>query len=237
MTEMNVSENLWNEDELLEHLEQMQDQIEKLQTEKEEIINYRREAETWHMEQEQKLSSEISALQLTLQQAQNKLQEQSAQIVKLNSADLILKENEQLKQEVKGARATIIHYENAYQKRVQNLEKKEADIAAEKRRVRKMKEDESELIKEKAEEIANSKILTVKRKCEDAKTKMKYRHEEDTKNLRKWLLFLFAYAVSMTMLVVGLYASEVLNKTSEQLILVTVIIHGIYLYLRVQRDA
>ena len=236
MTEMNVSENLWSEDELLEQLEQMQDQIEKLQTEKEEIIKYRREAETWHTEQEQKLSSEISALQLTLQQAQNKLQEQSAQIVKLNSADLILKENEQLKQEVKGARATIIHYENAYQKRVQNLEKKEADIAAEKRRVRKMKEDESELIKEKAEEIANSKILTVKRKCEDAKTKMKYRHEEDTKNLRKWLLFLFAYAVSMTMLVVGLYASEVLNKTSEQLILVTVIIHGIYLYLRVRRD-
>ena len=237
MTEMNVSENLWSEDELLEQLEQMQDQIEKLQAEKEEIIKYRREAETWHTEQEQKLSSEISALQLTLQQAQSKLQEQSAQIVKLNSADLILKENEQLKQEVKGARATIIHYENAYQKRVQNLEKKEADIAAEKRRVRKMKEDESELIKEKAEEIANSKILTVKRKCEDAKTKMKYRHEEDTKNLRKWLLFLFAYAVSMTMLVVGLYASEVLNKTSEQLILVTVIIHGIYLYLRVQRDA
>ena len=237
MTEMNVSENLWNEDELLEHLEQMQDQIEKLQTEKEEIINYRREAETWHMEQEQKLSSEISALQLTLQQAQSKLQEQSAQIVKLNSADLILKENEQLKQEVKGARATIIHYENAYQKRVQNLEKKEADIAAEKRRVRKMKEDESELIKEKAEEIANPKILNVKRKCEDAKTKMKNRHEEDTRNLKKWLLFLFAYAVSMTMLVVGLYASEVLNKTSEQLILVTVIIHGIYLYLRVQRDA
>ena len=237
MTEMNVSENLWNEDELLEHLEQMQDQIEKLQTEKEEIINYRREAETWHMEQEQKLSSEISALQLTLQQAQSKLQEQSAQIVKLNSADLILKENEQLKQEVKGARATIIHYENAYQKRVQNLEKKEADIAAEKRRVRKMREDESELIKEKAEEIANPRILTVKRKCEDAKTKMKHRHEEDTRNLKKWLLFLFAYAVSMTMLVVSLYASEVLNKTSEQLILVTVIIHGIYLYLRVQRDA
>ena len=236
MTEMNVSENLWSEDELLEQLEQMQDQIEKLQTEKEEIINYRREAETWHMEQEQKLSSEISALQLTLQQAQSKLQEQSAQIVKLNSADLILKENEQLKQEVKGARATIIHYENAYQKRVQNLEKKEADIAAEKRRVRKMLEDESELIKEKAEEIANPKILTVKRKYEDAKTKMKHRHEEDTRNLKKWLLFLFAYAVSMTMLVVGLYASEVLNKTSEQLILVTVIIHGIYLYLRSQRD-
>ena len=41
----------------------------------------------------------------------------------------------------------------------------------------------------------------------------------------------------MTMLVVGLYASEVLNKTSEQLILVTVIIHGIYLYLRGQKDA
>ena len=65
---------------------------------------------------------------------------------------------------------------------------------------------------------------------------MKHRHEEDTRNLKKWLLFLFAYAVSMTMLVVGLYASEVLNKTSEQLILVTVIIHGIYLYLRSQRD-
>ena len=67
---------------------------------------------------------------------------------------------------------------------MQNLEKKEADIAAEKRRVRKMREDESELIKEKAEEIANPKILNVKRKCEDAKTKMKYRHKEDTRNLK-----------------------------------------------------
>ena len=89
---------------------------------------------------------------------------------------------------------------------------------------------------ELAEEIANPKILTVKRKCEDTITKMKHRHEEDTSNLKKWLLLLFAYAVSMTMLVVGLYASEVLNKTSEQLILVTIIIHGIYLYLRAQRD-
>ena len=236
MTEMNVSENLWSEDELLEQMEEMQDHIERLQRDNMDFLNNLQKAEKRNTEMEQKHLSEISALQSTLQQAQSKLQEQSAQIVRLNSADLILKENEQLKQEVKGARATIIHYENAFQKRMQNLEKKEADIAAEKRRVRKMKEDESELINEKAEEIANPKILTVKRKCEDAKAKMKHRHEEDTRNLKKWLLFLFAYAVSMTMLVVGLYVSEVLNKTSEQLILVTVIIHGIYLYLRVQRD-
>ena len=236
MTEMNVSENLWSEDELLEQMEEMQDHIERLQRDNMDFLNNLQKAEKRNTEMEQKHLSEISALQSTLQQAQSKLQEQSAQIVRLNSADLILKENEQLKQEVKGARATIIHYENAYQKRVLNLEKKEADIAAEKRRVKKMKEDESELIKEKAEEIANPKIMIAKRECENAKNNMKYRHEEETKNLKKWLLFLFAYAISMTMLVVGLYASEVLNKTSEQLVLVTVIIHGIYLYLRVRRD-
>ena len=216
MTEMNVSENLWNEDELLEQLEQMQDQIEKLQAEKEEIIQYRRAAEKWHMAQEQKHSSEILALQSALQQAQSKLQEQSDQIVKLSGADLILQENEQLKSEVKGARATIIHYEKVYQKRVQELEASEANIKKQQAELQKMKNNETRLIARKAEEIATPKILLAERDRDNAKAEMKYRHEEDTRNLKKWLLFLFAYAVSMTMLMVGLYASEVLNKTSRQ---------------------
>ena len=236
MTEMNVSENLWSEDELLEQLEQMQDQIEKLQAEKEEIIRYRSAAEKWHMAQEQKHSSEILALQSALQQAQSKLQEQSDQIVKLNSADLILKENEQLKQEVKGARAAIIHYESAYQNRIKNLEAAEADIKRQQAELQKMKNNEKSLIARKAKEIATPQVLLAQRDRDNAKAEMKYRHEEDTKNLKKWLLFLFAYAVSMTMLMVGLSASEVLNKTSRQLILTTLGIHALYLCIKVQRD-
>ena len=96
---MKESEALWNEDELLAQMEQMQDQIDQLGREKARLIRELAEKDTRMEELEQTNSSEISKLQSALQQAQRKLQEQSAQIVKQSGADLILHDNEKLKEE------------------------------------------------------------------------------------------------------------------------------------------
>ncbi len=96
---MKESETLWSEDELLTQMEQMQDQIDRYREEKDGLARKLEEKDDRLLELEQTSSSEILKLQLTLQQAQKKLQEQSAQIVKLSSADLILKDNEKLKEE------------------------------------------------------------------------------------------------------------------------------------------
>ena len=189
MTEMNVSENLWNEDELLEQLEQMQDQIEKLQAENEEIITYRREAEIWHMEQEQKLSSEISALQLTLQQAQNKLQEQSAQIVRLNNADLILKENEKLQKEVEDARVTMSLYEQEHQKKMEQLETECMKAQSDRKTAAALVERETEKISERAEQICREELEKSDRKWKQKVKKMTERHQKELEPI-KTILFL-----------------------------------------------
>ena len=96
---MKGSENLWNEDELLAQLEEMQDQIDSLLKEKDDLAREAKEQDKQLQDQEQMSSSERSKLQSALQQAQKKMQEQSEQIVKLSEADLILKDNKRLKEE------------------------------------------------------------------------------------------------------------------------------------------
>ena len=95
----NESKKLWNEGELLTQLEEAQDQVDQLQNRVDglmDVINKKNEQLT---KLRRENSSEISKLQSVLQQAQNKIQEQRDQIVKLNGADLILKDNEKLKSE------------------------------------------------------------------------------------------------------------------------------------------
>ena len=95
----NELKSLWNEDELLTQLEEAQDQIDQLQGRVDgltQVINKKNEQIT---ELRRENSSETSKMQSVLQQARKKIQEQSDQIVKLNGADLILKDNEKLKSE------------------------------------------------------------------------------------------------------------------------------------------
>ena len=96
---MTESRNLWNEDELLSQLEEAQDYIEQLQDDNGNLSRAFEIKKQELTELKQTSSSEISKLQSALQQAQKKIQEQRDQIVKLNGADLILKDNEKLKSE------------------------------------------------------------------------------------------------------------------------------------------
>ena len=98
---MTESRNLWNEDELLSQLEEAQDYIEQLQDDNDNLSRAFEIKKQELTELKQTSSSEISKLQSALQQAQKKIQEQRDQIVKLNGADLILKDNEKLKSENK----------------------------------------------------------------------------------------------------------------------------------------
>ncbi|MCR5684533.1 MAG: hypothetical protein K6G81_03815 [Lachnospiraceae bacterium] len=68
------------------------------------------------------MSSEISELRSTLLQSQRKIQEQSAHIVKLNSADMILKENERLKAEAYAAKTEAWNVKNTYAGKMKELE-------------------------------------------------------------------------------------------------------------------
>ena len=95
---MKGSESLWNEEELLAEMEQMQDQIEQLQQKNAVLSQTAAEIEGRLQNQEQTSSSEILRLRSALQQSQKKLQEQSERIVRLSEADLILQENEKLKE-------------------------------------------------------------------------------------------------------------------------------------------
>ena len=96
---MTESRNLWNEDELLSQLEEAQDYIEQLQDDNGNLSRAFEIKKQELTKLKQTSSSEISKLQSALQQAQKKIQEQRDQIVKLNGADLILKDNEKLKSE------------------------------------------------------------------------------------------------------------------------------------------
>ena len=96
---MKGSEDLWNGEDLLTQMEEMQDQIEQLQQEKESLQGKVTERTDLYSLLERSSLSEISKLQSALQQAQKKLQEQSDQIVRLSGADLILQDNERLKEE------------------------------------------------------------------------------------------------------------------------------------------
>ena len=96
---MKESRSLWNEDELLSQLEEAQDYIEQLQDDNDNLSRAFEIKKQELTELKQTSSSEISKLQSALQQAQKKIQEQRDQIVKLNGADLILKDNEKLKSE------------------------------------------------------------------------------------------------------------------------------------------
>ena len=96
---MKGSEDLWNEEDLLTQMEEMQDQIEQLQQEKESLQRKVTERTDLYSQLERSSLSEILKLRSALQQAQKKLQEQSDQIVRLSGADLILQDNERLKEE------------------------------------------------------------------------------------------------------------------------------------------
>ena len=96
---MKGSEDLWNEEDLLTQMEEMQDQIEQLQQEKESLQRKVTERTDLYSQLERSSLSEILKLRSSLQQAQKKLQEQSDQIVRLSGADLILQDNERLKEE------------------------------------------------------------------------------------------------------------------------------------------
>ena len=197
-----------------------------------DFLNNLQKAEERNTELEQKHSSEISALQLTLLQAQKKLQEQTEEIVRLNSADLIFKENERLKQEAETAKATMSLYEKDYQKRLEELQKAQTSVASQRSELSRLKADEKELIEEKAEELANRKTVLIKREYETDIERMENKHMADTAGLRGWLKVISSYAVSMTVLIGGIYASEVLNQTSGSIISATIIIHMINLFLR-----
>ena len=158
---MKGSENLWSDDRLLEEMEEMQNQIEDQRGEisdlTEKLGETTRELSACRREGQQ-LSSEISDLQSALQQARSKIQEQSAHIVKLNGADLILKENARLKAESAEARTEALNVKKDYDLKIKCL--KEAESAAEEKRkmADRVYKSQKELILINAKEIADKRI-------------------------------------------------------------------------------
>ena len=164
---MKGSETLWNEDELLTQMEQMQDQIDQMGREKDELVRVIGEKDTLLEELEQTNSSEISKLQLALQQAQRKLQEQSEQIVTLSGADVILQDNERLKDEnarlqkeidrsereadraKEACKARLQKKDDDLRQKIQDAEKKEAQARSREQQADNLIRDREHLISNK----------------------------------------------------------------------------------------
>ena len=163
---MKGSETLWSEDELLTQMEQMQDQIDQMGREKAELVRVIGEKDTLLEELEQTNLSEISKLQLALQQAQRKLQEQSEQIVTLSGADVILRDNERLKDEnarlqkeidrsereadraKEACKARLQKKDDDLRQKIQDAEKKEAQARSREQQADNLIRDREHLISE-----------------------------------------------------------------------------------------
>jgi len=179
---MKGSENLWNEDELLAQLEEMQDQIDSLLKEKDDLTREAKEKDKQLQDQEQMSSSERSKLQSALQQAQKKMQEQSEQIVKLSEADLILKDNEKLKEEnaklqsaKEKSEKEAARVEEACEARLQRkdwlMQKKRQEVEAEKAAVKRKEEMADQLIRDMErliDERVESKELKIRKECDES---------------------------------------------------------------------
>ena len=179
---MKESENLWNEDELLAQLEDMQDQIDSLLKEKDDLTREAKEKDKQLQDQEHMSSSERSKLQSALQQAQKKMQEQSEQIVKLSEADLILKDNERLKEEnarlqseKEKSKKEAVRVEEACEARLQRkdwlMQKKRQEIDVEKAELKRkeaiadtMIRDSERLIDERVE----TRALKIRKECDES---------------------------------------------------------------------
>ena len=148
-------------------MEQMQDQIDQMGREKAELVRVIGEKDTLLEELEQTNSSEISKLQLALQQAQRKLQEQSEQIVTLSGADVILRDNERLKDEnarlqkeidrsereadraKEACKARLQKKDDDLRQKIQDAEKKEAQARSREQQADNLIRDREHLISDK----------------------------------------------------------------------------------------
>ena len=179
---MKESENSWSEEELLEEMESMQDQIESLQAEK------------------QQMSSEISELRSTLQQSQRKIQEQSAHIVRLNSADLILKDNERLKEEICAAKTETWNVKNSYGKKLDQLEAVRKTAEEKKKKAEDVLAKERSLILSKGKMIADERI---KKEKQAHKSRIRCLKEEHRKAIliRDRYIYLALVAITLSVII------------------------------------
>lgn len=176
---MKGSENSWSEEELIQEMEAMQDQIESLQEEK------------------QRMSSEISELRSTLQQSQRKIQEQSAHIVRLNSADMILKENERLKAETYAAKTEAWNVKNTYADKLEELEASIKAADEQKKQAESALENEARLILANANKIAKEKITRLNQSHRSHIRRLKEEHCEAIDLRDRYILFaMIAVALS-----------------------------------------
>lgn len=216
---MKGSENLWNEDELLAQLEEMQDQIDSLLKEKDDLTREVKEKGEQLQDQEQMSSSERSKLQSALQQAQKKMQEQSEQIVKLSEADLVLKDNEKLKEEnaklqsaKEKSEKEAARMEEACEARLQRkdwlMQKKRQEVEAAKAELKRKEEMADTMIRD-TELLIQAKVDIREAIIRDDYSRRQQRNLEDArekwnaerKSLVRWGTAVSLYAMIVTIMV------------------------------------
>ena len=196
---MNGSENLWSDDELLTQMEAMQSQIEKLKEENTELIRQKKELRELSQYQKQKHSSEALELQSALREAERKIQEQSEKIVRLNNADLILKENERLKNEMSKAGLRNQALEDEYMEKFEDLKRKAAYFSKEEKEAKEMVRNLKTLIKTQAEELSGYKI-----RCLQAEFKEEKRNILD-REMKKEVKVVFGFLIFIAVLMIIAY--------------------------------
>lgn len=158
---MNGSESLWNEEELLTQMEEMQDQIESQENTISSLtstMDSMKESEKADKEKIRQLSSEVSDLKSALLMAKKKIHEQSEQIVKLNGSDLLVQENENLRNSISAVRAEISSVKEEYKKKEHALEVEKKRVTDAAKLVKEKMDNEDRLIVDEATRIAGKQL-------------------------------------------------------------------------------
>ena len=172
------SESLWNEEDLLREMEAMQDQIEELQLKDRQHL------------------SEISDLRSMLQQAQRKIQEQSERIVRMNSADLILKDNEKLKEEISAVIAEASTVKKNCEIKEKRLEASQKEINKRKEEIRQMIKKEQSLIEDRAKKLTEEKTRQIQKKNTERIRNIQTVHKKRSDVCKKCILMSLLVMVS-----------------------------------------
>ena len=109
--------------------------------------------------------------------------------MRLNSADLILKENEQLRKESENARDMISLYEQEYQKKMKELEVEYKKALTARKTAEGLLERETQKINERAEQICKAELEESNRRWKQKVQKMTEHHQKELEPI-KTILFL-----------------------------------------------
>lgn len=200
---MNATENLWNDDELLNELERMQDQVEELLAENRNLRGSFSQAQQMISEH----SLTISELKSTLQSKSEKIVELNGQLKNQQTAERVLRENRELKNRNQELSRENIRIKEKAEQDEQVYQELSTDLIQREERLRSgwdLLGEEKENLEHKVQFVVRKTLEQERQILERGYADMKRKYEEDCEEKYKMkqdsVNRIWAQAVSFTIL-------------------------------------